>query len=483
MSWRLPRSLSNQDNSVESKEKRYYIRARRNSENFYFHSDEAPPRYARLSDENHPQCGVDGLKNCFTKDMLGKTGEFGSYTTRANVFAREGQYFFESKILAQAPPGKEPPTRALADTQTPDRSSTSRGGLRVGFCRREHHWGENMGGNAYSYAVILRCGTGQEYGNVRFDTLMYHMQGEGAKDPGDLVPGDVVGLMITLPSLEVHKKVVEGTFVPSEYPDLKCGPATIKPRKSATGKKGPKSATKGKEGDITKSKDDGMRKSDSRHSISTTLEPLLGLEIPVDHDIIRDRNPFLHKGMTYFECPEYTPHVDLSRPTLNSKNKSINPETGKRYDLQTEPHPNHELPHLRTLPGSKIELWVNGKYHGIVWEHLFAFLPPASFIEKSNRTTIVHGDVDDGLLGYYPAISHYTGGAVECKFDGPWWYGYDKDGPARPDARPIGERYNEQIVDDIVNDVVDELYQEELYKDPTWMRKRVLSAGQSKLEV
>lgn len=465
--------------SVESKEKRYYIRAKRDPNTFYFHADEAPPRNARLSDENHPQCGVENLKNSFTKDMLGKTGEFGSYTTRANVFAREGQFFFEAKVISQAPPGRENPRQALAETQNVDRSATNRGGLRVGFCRREHHWSENLGSNAYSYAVILRSGTSKEYGSVRFNTMMYHMQGNGAQDPGDLSPGDVVGVMITLPSLEVHKKVVEGTFHPADYPDLKCGPAVSKPRKQAAGKKGSKSGGKAKEkdGEGPKTKEDATKRPHSRAAIRGALHTLAGSPLPPDLDIIRDRNPFLHKGMTYFECPEYTPNHDLSRPTLNAKNKSVNPETGKRYDLLTDPHPNHDLAHLRTLPGSKIELWVNGKYHGVVWEHLFAFLPPASCIEKGNKTATGTGEVDDGLLGYYPAISHYTGGAIECKFDAPWWFGYEHDGPPRPEARPIGERYQEQIVEDLVSDLVDEIYQEKLYNDPNWMKKRVLSAA------
>ncbi|KIW66963.1 hypothetical protein PV04_06243 [Phialophora macrospora] len=463
---------------VESKEKRYYIRAKRDPETFYFHADEAPPHYARLSDENHPQCGVETLKNVFTRDMLGKSGEYGSYTTRANVFAREGQFFFEAKVISIAPPGREDPNRALAETQTADRTATNRGGLRVGLCRREHHWSENMGTNAYSYAVVLRSGRAKEYGSVRFNTGMHHMQGEGGQDFDDLSPGDVVGLMITLPPHEVHKKVVDGTFNPAEYPDLKCGPAIIK-KKQGAGKKASKSGLKPKDGvDGAKTKDDTVKKAtNARAEIRATLAPANGCKVPSDHDIIRDRNPFLHKGMTYFECPEYTPNPDLSRPTLNAKNKSINPETGKRYDLLTEPHPNHELPHLRTLPGSKIELWVNGKYHGVVWEHLFAFLPPASYIDKGSRVAVAgQSDVDDGLLGYYPAISHYTGGAIECKFDGPWWYGYDRDGPPHPNARPIGDRYKEQIVEDMVSDLVDEIYQEKLHGDSEWMKKRVLNA-------
>jgi COMPASS component BRE2 len=461
---------------IESKEKRFYMRAKRDPESLYFHTAQASPHYARWSDENHPQCAVEGLKNCFTKDMLGKTGEMGSYTTRANVFAREGQFFFEAKILSQAPPGRERPDTALADSQHQERSSINRGGIRVGFCRREHHWSETMGGNAYSYAVVCRCGTGREYGNVRFNTTMHHLSGQGAQDPGDLVPGDVVGLMITLPPLEVQQKVVEGTFNPSDYPDLKCGPANIKARKGTGTKKTAKPAQKSKdrETESGRPKDDVGRKSGLRTELRAPLKAVSGLIIPPHIDIIRDRNPFLFKGLAYYECPDYTPHPDLSRPTLNAKSKSVNAETGKKYDLTSDPHPNHELTHLRTIPGSKIELWVNGRYHGVVWEHLFSFLPPASSIEKSSRTSVINGDIDDGLLGYYPAISHYTGGAVECNFDGPWWCGY-QDGPERPQCRPIGERYNEQIVEDCVSDLVDEIYQEQMWQDPDWMRKRIHS--------
>jgi COMPASS component BRE2 len=464
---------------LESKDKRHYIRTRRDERTYYFHTAETPPYHARLSDENHPQCAVEGLKNTFTKDMLGKTGEMGTYTTRANVFAREGQFFFESRIVSQAPPGRELPDVPLAQTQQPDRSSCKRGGIRVGFARREHHWSETMGGNAYSYAVVCRCGTGHEYGNVRFNTTMHHVSGDGGKDPGDLAPGDVVGLMITLPPLEVQQKVLDGTFNSADYPHLKCGPALSKSKKGSAGRKMSKAPNKNKdkEAETSKARDEMTRKSRSHSAVRASLKPLQGLDVPPEVDIIRDRNPFLFKSMAYYECPEYTPHPDLSRTTLNAKNKSINPDTGKKYDLNTEPHPNHDLPHLRTLPGSKIELWVNGKYHGIVWEHLFAFLAPASSIEKSNRA-IVYGDVDDGLLGYYPAVSHYTGGAVECKFDGPWWYGYG-DGPARPQCRPIGNRYNEQIVEDLVSDLVDEVYQEMLEGDPDWMKKRVLSGSGS----
>jgi len=294
-------------------------------------------------------------------------------------------------------------------------------------------------------------------------------------NPGNLEVGDVVGLMITLPSLEVHKKVVEGTFNPADYPDLACGPATNKPKKQASSKKGSKPGPKAKETESAKGKEkaDGSKKLDIRSQIRANLVPLIGHNIPVEHDILRDRNPFLHKGLVYFECPDYTQRPDLMR--YLTRGQTPNMETGRAYEVDKDAHPNHELVHLRTLPGSKIEMWVNGKYQGIVKEHLLAFLPPASYIEKSSKTANLYGNVDDGQLGYYPALSHYTGGAVECKFDGEWWFGFD-DGPPHPEARPFGERYNEQIAEDFVCDLVDEIYHEELYKDPEWMKKRVLAA-------
>lgn len=459
---------------VESKDRRYYIRAKRDPESFYFHACEAPPLFARLSDENHQQCAAEKTESCFTKDMLGKTGEFGSYTTRANVYVREGQFCWEARVVSSSDKGNEDPRISLAEMQSKDRSRTDRGGLRVGFVRREHSWSENLGSNAYSYAFVAR-GTGtSDYGNVRFNSEMFKVNGI---NPGNLKVGDVIGLRITLPPLEVHKKVVDGTFNPTEYPHLACGPANLKSKKSSTSKKGQKPNHKQRDSEPPSKSKDSKKQDNRSHPHQTNLAPLVGTNIPPALDILRDRNPFLHKGIVYFECPDYTQRPDLMRPM--TRGKTLNPETGKPYQLDQDTHPNHELPHLRTLPGSKIEVWINGKYHGVVWENLFAFLPPASFIERSNKTTNLYGDVDDGHLGYYPAVSTFTGGAVQCKFDEPWWFGFDDapeaTGEGHPWARPIGHRYAEQIVEDFITDLVDEVYLEVGWQDPRWMRTQVLA--------
>ena len=461
---------------VESKDRRYYIRAKRDPNTFYFHACEVPPLYARFSDENHQQCVADKTESCFTKNMLGKTGEFGNYTTRANVAVREGEFCWEARIISASDKGNEDPRISLAEMQSRDHSRTDRGGIRVGFVRREHSWSENLGTNAYSYAFTARGSGTAEYGNVRFNSEMFKVRG---MNPGNLGVGDVIGLKITLPPLQVHKKVADGTFSAAEYPHLYSGPISGRSKKQPLVKKATKTTSaKSKESETGPKKD---TKKTASASFYAGLAPLVSdPDLPPALDILRDRNPFLHRGMVYFECPDYTNRPDLLRPM--TRGKTVNPDTGKPYQIDEEAHPNHDLAHLRTLPGSKIEVWVNGKYQGIVWDNLLAFLSPASFIEKSNKTTNLWGEVDDGQLGYYPAVSTFTGGAVECKFDGPWHYGFDDYPPTTEygqshDVRAVGDRYAEQIVEDFVCDLVDEVCLEATWRDDKYMRKQITSSS------
>jgi COMPASS component BRE2 len=91
---------------------------------------------------------------------------------------------------------------------------------------------------------------------------------------------------------------------------------------------------------------------------------------------------------------------------------------------------------------------------GSPFEGLFAFLPPASRATNSNNVGIgKRENADDGMIGYFPAVSCHNGGAVECRFEAPWWYGP----PKSSNARPFGDRYNDQIVEDVVADIVDEV--------------------------
>jgi hypothetical protein len=124
--------------SIENKDKRVYVRAKQDPETFFFHAANAPPHYARLSDEGHPLCSADYIEQGFTKDMLTKCGEKGHHTTRANVFAREGQFFWEAKIVSTSPTANKPNNGiALQTIDEDDKSSCLRGTVKVGFARRE----------------------------------------------------------------------------------------------------------------------------------------------------------------------------------------------------------------------------------------------------------------------------------------------------------------------------------------------------------
>jgi COMPASS component BRE2 len=423
---------SNSHASLESKDKHHYRRTVRDERTGLFHDAEAPPHCARLSDEDHPQC-QDKQSHLFGKDMLAMNGESGHFTTKSNVFAREGTFYWETKIISTAAI-KELSTEPLAATQNRVKTTadTGRGSLVIGFARREHHYGQPVGANRYSYGVRT-ASSASTYGNGSFQSQFVMVK---PKNPGQLKDGDVVGLMITLPPLSIHQKVAQGTFDhATDAPQLKVGPRQIKkPAKSAPKSKGRKK------------------------SVLVMAETMArtGVSEPPKFDIIRDRYPVYYKGNIYHESSEYTPipHDMSGIPIETSKKATTNPETGKPWDSLKDVHPNCEIPHFRTLPGSKIEMWLNGEYQGIVFEDLLAFLPPCSFIDSSGAKRQIKEPYDDGSLGYYPAISTYQGGACSVRFDEPFWHGMPKD---RPEAKAFGVRYVEQIAEDAVADLVDEV--------------------------
>jgi COMPASS component BRE2 len=438
--------------SVESRDKHHYTRAQRDPATGYFHAAEAAPHYARISDEDHPLCAAEHADIVFTKDMLSTSHSAGHTTARANVFAREGVYYFEAKLTSMSHELAERHDESLIATELKagtTKEDTCRGAVRVGFVRREHHHGHPIGTTGYGYGLATFGNGVDEYGNGRFWGQVFKLT---PKNPGKLKEGDVIGLMITLPDLRIHQKVAEGTFDQAvDAPGLECGPYV--PKKTKTAGKNAAKKGKGKAGPK-----DGMTEGGTSGT-STSQDQGNTMQYPAVVDIIRDRIPFEHKGkggqVIYFESPEYTVNRDIESGATG-KGKNINPETNTIYDLREDTHPSHALPHLRTLPGSKIEVWVNGEYQGILAKHLLAFLPPCSYIDKTSKTLGISGALDDGTLGYYPAVTTYGGGAAELKFDEPFWF----PPTDRPEAQPFGKRYKEQIIDDIISDLIDEVCME-----------------------
>ncbi|KAK0743722.1 hypothetical protein B0T18DRAFT_330044 [Schizothecium vesticola] len=237
--------------------------------------------------------------------------------------------------------------------------------------------------------------------------------------PGeDLREGDVIGLEIQLPSERLHRKVVQGQYNPA---------------------------------------------------VDLADEELHGSgPAPEASNIVRDRIPIRFKSHIYFEKIDYH--------TTKELDDLMNPSPMAAGASSEPPNPNHPAPALRTLPNSHIKLYKNGVLMGTPFTDLLSFLPPAS---KMTQQPPGRECLDDGSLGYYPAVSVFRGGAVELNFGPDFWFpppGISAAGegegsaedvdmvdagavPRRPppNLAPISDRYSEQIAEDIVYDIIDEV--------------------------
>lgn len=175
-------------------------------------------------------------------------------------------------------------------------------------------------------------------------------------------------------------------------------------------------------------------------------------------NIVRDRVPIRFKAHTYFEKIEY--HTTKELEDL------MNPSPMGSSSSSETPNPLHTSPALRTLPNSCIKIYKNGQLIGTAFENLLGFLPPAS---KPQPQVGAREGLDDGMLGYYPAVSIFRGGAAEVNFGPDFWYPppdyaatsgtSDSDTPEsrRKQLRAVSERYREQIAEDVVYDIIDEV--------------------------
>src|SRR5579859_5327780 len=154
--------------------------------------------------------------------------------------------------------------------------------------------------------------------------------------------------------------------------------------------------------------------------------------------IFRDRIPIRFRGQLYFEQPDYVASKemdDLMNPVLPPQSQ-LNPST---VPVQR--------PNFPTLRGSFIKVYKNGVLQGTAFEDLLAFLPPNSQLQGR--------DLDDGMLGYYPAVSVFKHGIVKLNFGPEFEFPPPRDVVERG-CRPMCERYEEMIREDKEYDLIDE---------------------------
>lgn len=307
----------------------------------------------------------------FSQDGLAVGSNGPWHSARANICAREGTYYYEARVISGVVPG--------AQQSGPSR----RGNVRLGFARREADLDVNVGVDCYGYA--LRDVNGEVVNRMRCE--YFFPKDEAVNE------GDVIGMLITLPPLSLHKKIVEGNYDPS---------------------------------------------------IDETPSP----QPPASINVIRDRIPFHLKSDFLYQQSHVFPSKHLRDYAFNLKET---PTYGP-------PSPgNSEDPSLRTLPGSSITIYKNGVQMGTPFTNLYAFLPPASRATNGTNNTGIgeRENADDGMIGYFPMVSCHNGGAVECRFEAPWWIGPPVD--EFPNVKPFGDRFNDQVAEDVVADIVDEV--------------------------
>ncbi|KAH7132628.1 hypothetical protein B0J11DRAFT_522159 [Dendryphion nanum] len=378
----------------------------------FYRATESKPYGSRMSHEDSDKWFH------FDESATIVSNEKGWRMGRGNVCAREGRLYFEVKILRGIPQdGPKDPV----DTRTNEVMPGPH--IRMGWARREAPLDAPVGFDAYSYGitdarfeVMSRSRASKIFKPLSKGAKSKHMKARpphGKPMPveyitdQDVREGDVIGLEIQLPSLSLHRKVVEGIYNPAV--DLGDG-----------------------------------------FDVTNVPKDKWDQEKPVD--IIRDRIAVPYKANLYFEHWDFT------------ATKAVETYQDRGPVIKVHPSPNHEEVCLRSLPASHIKVYRNGKEVGIAYENLLAFLPPASQPSAEAVKNGARVGYDDGMVGYYPAISAFNGGMAQVNFGPDFWYPTDEmldnAGPQVLEGRhlrAIGDRYKEQIAEDVLWDIIDEV--------------------------
>jgi COMPASS component BRE2 len=358
-----------------------------------YRSVELPPHAARIDWSDMSQYVY------LSRDALSATTDKGFRTARANVGAREGSWYWEVKVLC---------------------GNGDRGGhVRLGVARREATLDAPVGFDGYGYGLRDRGGE------------KMHLSRPRAFMDESFGTGDVIGFHLQLPPLPTNAAATASLVAMAQ----------AKPKQSKSKKAGTSQG--------------------AQNTAQTVVRGAGGVAGLVS----RERIPIRYRGQLYFEQLEYVGTREME--------DRLNPATAAAAALSTSSS-NKQLTSKPTfvpgtledpdavLKGSSLVIYKNGKRMGTAFTDLLNFLPPFSQTSATQALATSSGNpiaagtalaaADDGTLGYYPAISVFSGGAARFNF-GPE---FDFP-PAVKDVKPMSERYAEQIAEDIVMDLLDEV--------------------------
>ncbi|GMM30581.1 Bre2 protein [Martiniozyma asiatica (nom. inval.)] len=295
-------------------------------------------------------------------------------STRGAWGIREGTWYVEFYIRKGI----------SSNTNTNTNTNGSDPHVRVGWARLEAALEAPVGYDGYGYGLrdklceIVHLSKRSPLGNV------------------DLKEGDVIGLLITLPSISIQKEISEKEKARNNKSSLNLG-------------------------------------------------------------IIRDMIPIKYKNCLFFEQYEYTSSTEMEHllnPVTVFGEHAI-PDTQRFQPTKLPDSSIHVFHNGVKLSGDCTNgaAWENllaflpPASEQKEQEKAFARLNGKLKIENS-------GTRDDGELGYYPMVSCFNGGVIEINTGKDIWI--TPEGVDLDKIKNYSERYTEKVVEDVVGDIIDE---------------------------
>ncbi|CAI5759734.1 unnamed protein product [Candida verbasci] len=314
----------------------------------------------------------------FNEDLSTITTKQGWRSTRTNVGIDEGSYYFEFKIL----------------------QANEKSHVRIGIGRKEASLEAPVGFDGYGYGIRDVDGY-----------LMSISRRKKQVIENGFETGDVIGILIELPSLEEHRKMVKD-FEDVKKEELKH--QKLKKRKMA------------------------KKKVDLEENI----------KFDEFGNIVRDQIPIRYKNALYYEQYEYS--------STKTMDHLLNPISvvGEKAIIEMD----DKTKNIPIIENSKITFYKNGVKQD-EFTDLYSFLP--TNVEDNEDINLGpnikqqqnpnYKNTNDGSLGYYPMLSSFQYGCVKLN-PGPYF-----EYPVTHPVKPLSDRYDESIIEEWYWDLLDEV--------------------------